>query len=263
MTLPALSDLLASVDSLYRQLPPVDCKGCGICCVSPTCTLAEFIYFAAGLSDRLSDGETASFLSGKSQQHPHYEGNLRCRFLRKSQCAAHDCRTGACRLFGVPALEKMQINDMVYCKNQAAATGSTAEVQLIIQWLRELVRLNMELFPIGIPAYFLTGLNLECWFDLYFDVPYPQPFFAEIQQLLVSSIDLSRFAALYRPQTGLREKIAVIDRFNKVIDCGDPAFLRRLLLRIKNDFPLTGTYFAEEADRFLAQIGLILTEPAA
>lgn len=252
--------LLGQIEALYRELPTVHCKGCGRCCVSPTCTLAEFIYLAATMNRCLQEKEINSALTSPVQLHKTCEGNIHCLFLKNGTCTIHPSRTGACRLFGIPSLEKMNINDLVVCTHAVTATGRNVTKKSLMQWLRRIIALNLSLFPLGTPPYFIIGMNLECWFDIYFDEPYPQPFFSGIQKTMAAHLDLSRFAPTYRQRTGIRKKIEAIDQFTAVLDCGDPALLQKHLLHIRDDFPQTGTYFFEEANRFLTEIATIQYE---
>ena len=71
---------------------------------------------------------------------------------------------------------------------------------------------------------------------------------------MAANIDLGRYADDYRPSTGLREKIDKISVLSAIIGSGDRAMLRGLLLSIRDDYPLTGTYFYEEANTLLTEL---------
>ena len=62
MSIPSLSEIIIATESLYQQLPTVRCKKCSSCCVSPTCTVAEFIYLMNDITDCLNDDEISEKL---------------------------------------------------------------------------------------------------------------------------------------------------------------------------------------------------------
>jgi len=249
------SEILTEIATLYNELPTVHCKGCGSCCVSPTCTAAEFIYLMDGILTTRSDNEIRSMITAPVEVHPEYSGNTICTFLKNGKCSIHPIRTGACRLFGIPALSYMNIKDMVYCKNEVTATGTTTDIDAINQWLYRLVELNRKLHPLGTAPWYHVGFNVECWLDLYFDDSLTQEYFVNLRNSMRKSFDLMRFAKDYKPRTNLHKKVITVERFSSEIDNGNAPLLKELLLDIRDGYPLTGTWFREEAEAFLAEIG--------
>ena len=247
-------DLLAAIENLYSELPTVHCKGCGTCCVSPTCTVAEFIYLMNGILKTWSNDDIQTIITTPVNAHPEYPGNNVCALLAKNKCGVHPLRTGACRLFGIPALSHMHIKDMVYCRNEVTATGSITDIDAINKWLYRLIELNRTLHPLGTAPWYHVGFNIECWLDLYFDETLTQEYFINLRDTMRSSINLMRFAPHYHQRTGLHDKIISVERFSAGITSGDTAFLKLLLIDIRDSYPLTGTWFIEEAEAFLAEI---------
>lgn len=241
------------IEVLYDKLPSVNCIGCGECCVSPTCTLVEFIYLMKNLDTCLTRQQKEHFLRAPVEPDKRYDGNIKCALISSNRCSVHLIRTGACRLFGMPAIESMKIPDLVRCKNGTKHHPSHEENAFVKNWLKKLVVLNRRLYPMGEPPYFLTGLSLECWLDILFYRTWKQPFFRNLHDVLTTLTNFVN-SGQYELRTGIVEKIAVIDEFSDNIDCGDGKKLNDMLLRIRDGFPLTGTWFYEEANVYLNHI---------
>ena len=182
--------------------------------------------------------------------HPGYEGNLHCIFLNDKKCTVHQGRTGACRIFGLPELSKLGVEDLVECVNKGS-TESDCSTEFITGWLRRLFLLNDRIYPTGDSPYFVRGLNLSCWLDIYFDSTIFFEPFLSIKQFLLDNLDLSFMGASYVPRTGIREKIDKITLFSFMLESGDAQSIKELLLSIRDGYPLTGTYFYEEATEYL------------
>lgn len=242
-------DFLAKIESLYDELPSVECLCCGTCCVSPTCTLTEFVYLINFAVDHLGKEKATELILRPPSIHPNYEGNLHCIFLNDSKCTVHHGRTGACRLFGISELSELKIDDFVECKNKVSTTGNSS-IEFIKDWLRRLSTLNEAVYPFSKEPYFLRGLNLSCWFDLYFDESIMFEPFSNIKNFLHDNLDLT-FIRNYKLCTGIKEKIDKITLFSLMLDSGDSEPLKKLILSIRDEYPLTGTYFYEEANEYL------------
>jgi hypothetical protein len=161
----------------------------------------------------------------------------------------HPARCGACRLFGVPALAALGIQDLTECKKSVTVDDEPSGPWLQT-WLESLTALNATLYPFGEEPYFVRGFSLACWFDLCLDTGISGEPFDRMRDIIREHIDLS-FVINYRPVTGLKEKIDKITLFFCMIGGGNRQALRGLLLSIRNDYPLTGTYFLEEAAIYL------------
>jgi hypothetical protein len=247
------ADIFAQLENLYKELPDVQCQGCGLCCVSPSCTLVEFLYAMNGAKKILSGDDLKAFLTQKPEIHPEYEGNLRCIFLKNSRCLIHAARSGACRLFGVPSLLQMGIADMVECRNNIKASGN-ASAEFIRAWIDRLVDLNRNIFPIAEEPFFLTGLNIESWLDIYFDATHTLEFLKNLRPIMLEYLDLNELTSIWKDRTHIRDKMEKIDAFTSFIHIGAGNTLKGVLLSIRDDYPFTGTYFLAEADKYLKRI---------
>ena len=248
------TDLFADLEALYAELPQVLCEGCGTCCVSPNCTLVEFLYLIFRSREILSADEFSQAILAHSSIHPDYEGNLRCAFLNRQSCAIHNGRAGACRLFGIDALNTMGIGNMVSCSRHITTAGMPVDASFVSTWLARLVGLNRQIYAVDTEPFFLTGLSFECWLDIYFDQSIRHEFFKAIRATMHGYIDIEEFADRYRPKTNLSDKLDKIVAFHDFIDIGDAPTLRDIMLSIRNDYPHTGTYYYPEANRYLQTI---------
>ena len=245
------SDIISEIELLYQELPEIGCKQCGQCCVSPTCTLAEFIYLFQFLHKNLAPERIKQYLLAPAEIHPDYEGNLCCIFLEKGKCAVHPGRTGACRLFGIPSLKELKLTNMEDCKNEVAIIKGNGNVTFVQSWLDRLYILEKKLYRSWEEPYFIKGFNIECWLDIYFDDSLDFDVFIEIKNSMNQYIDFVPFKKFYRPKTGLKEKIDKISILAALLDSGDQEAIKKVLLSIRNDYSLTGMYFYDESEAFL------------
>lgn len=249
----ALENLIQSMDTLYGQLPQVHCRACGECCVLPTTTLTEFVYLVRKGREELGSGRFDDAVLTPPRLSTVYDGNCECVFLVDGNCSLHPARTGACRLFGIPSLGQLGVADLVECAYAVPVSGN-ADPAFVTDWLNRLMDLNRGLYPLDQHPFVLTGLNLAGWFDLYFDTTLDIPYFKHVREILHGLIDLSHLAQRYRPATGLRDKIDKINVFIELIDLGDAALLKQLLISIRDDYPLTGSWWHGEAQTYLKAI---------
>lgn len=247
-------DILKKVEDLYNRLPEVGCTGCGLCCVSPTSTLAEFIYLFNYLHENFTTEQIITFIQKPAKLHDEYEGNSHCPFLENHKCSIHPGRAGACRLFGIPSLKEMGIQDMEECRNNITVISGRGDLPYIESWLNELFEFENTLYPLGAEPYFVKGFNVNTWLDIYFDDSIDFDVFKVIKDRMSKSLSLDQFKAYYKPTTNIREKIDKIGIFNSMIGNAGAEALRPLLISIRDDYPLTGTYFFEEAQMYLKAI---------
>jgi hypothetical protein len=248
-------DLLKEIETLYKQLPEVACKGCGQCCVSPTCTLAEFLYLMSKSTECLAPDILENFILGDASVHPVHEGNLLCSLLAENNCLVHEWRTGACRLFGIPSLKNLGISDLVSCFNDIQVTSGRWDQTFVQEWVESVAALNEKLYPFGKAPYFIYGFNLECWLDIYFDDLLTVEAFSDIKSVMRRHFDLSAFASRYLLKTGLKEKVDKISLLGLMLGSGDKESLAEVLVSVRDDYPLTGTYFVKEAQMYLDELG--------
>ncbi len=245
-------EILQSMERLYQELPKVACTQCGLCCVSPTCTLTEFIYFAHHLQTHCSAEQLATYFSMPVEVHPDYAGNIHCHFLDQKRCTMHQGRTGACRLFGIPSLSQLEVGNLEECKENITITKGDGSKEHITNWLDKLASLNAEFYNFNGEPYFVTGFNLPCWFDIYFDDTLDFDVFESIQTVMYDYLDFSSFKNDYALKTDLKDKIDKISILSTLIGSGDVTTLVTTLKSIKEDYPKTGTYYYNEACEFLS-----------
>jgi hypothetical protein len=247
-------DLLNEIEALYSQLPEVACKGCGQCCVSPTCTLAEFIYLMNKSMECMSPEILENFIFSEPGIHPVHEGNLACALLAENNCMIHKWRSGACRLFGIPSLGNLGISDLVSCFNDIQVISGRWDKTFIERWLKDISALNEKLYPFGKAPYFIYGFNLECWLDVYFDDLLTVDVFSQIRSVMRKYFDMSLFKPRYLLKTGLKEKVDKISLLSVLLGSNDKDSIQEVLVSIRDDYPLTGTYFVKEAQTYLDEI---------
>ena len=250
-------NVLSSLSALYAELPAVPCRGCGQCCVCPTCMLSEFIFLIDHARRKLPEDTFAECIVARPCEHTEYEGNLVCVFLDNRRCTVHDGRAGGCRLFGFPAMRDLNISGMVYCRHDIdAGGGGPVNAAYINTWLEKLCALENSLYPIAAEPYFVKGFNLHCWLDIYFDATFDDiDVFADIRRVMQKHIDLTAFAGRYGTgRTGLKEKVDKITILSSMQGRAEPAVVRRLLESIRDDYPFTGTYYTAEAQQLIASL---------
>jgi Fe-S-cluster containining protein len=199
-----------------------------------------------------SEADLKNLIETTPEIHPDYEGNCRCVFLNDKRCTIHPARTGACRLFGFSSLNELKITEMEFCK-QNIVNDNDPGINFILDWVDQLGLLNNNLYPYNSTPYFVRGFNIPCWLDIYFDDSISSEPFVQIRQMLRKSFNLS-FCKDYTLKTGIKDKIDKISILNILLDSGPLDDLRELLLSIRDDYPLTGTYFYEEAQAYLDEV---------
>lgn len=244
-------NIITKIESLYKKLPEVGCNGCGLCCVSPTTTLAEFIYLFNYLENELNENEILNFILKPAKLHEEYEGNSHCIFLDGKRCAIHPGRAGACRLFGIPSLKEMKIQNMEECRYNIKVISGRGDLPYIESWLNELFEFENTLYPFGSEPYFVKGFNLHTWLDIIFDDSIDFDVFKTIKDVIKENLKIFKYQSDYTLCTNIREKIDKIGILNSMIGIADAITLKKILLSIRDDYPLTGSYFYEEAQAYL------------
>lgn len=247
-------NIITKIDDLYKRLPEVGCTGCGECCVSPTSTMSEFIYLFHYLEENFSDEEIINFIKQPAKIHKDYEGNSHCPFLNGKLCAIHPGRAGACRLFGIPSLKDLGVQDLEECKYNITVVSGRGDLPFIESWLDELFLFESTLYEFGSEPYFIKGFNIHSWLDIVFDDSIDFDVFKTIKELISANINIYKFKSHYTLSTNIREKIDKIGILNTMIGVADAETIKKLLLSIRDDYPLTGTYFYEEAQAYISTI---------
>jgi hypothetical protein len=171
-----------------------------------------------------------------------------------SRCSVYAVRTGACRLFGNPVLAELGISELETCRRGITLISGTSDAAGIRSWLDRLCSLDMQMYEYNAEPYFIKGFTLHCWLDIYFDETLDFFTFREIREAMHRHVELSEFRGIYTPHTGLREKIDKIGILSALLPSGDRPTLRALCRSIRDDYPLTGLYYHDEAVAFLAEI---------
>jgi Fe-S-cluster containining protein len=246
-----MDGLLAKLNEIYAELPPVPCKACGHCCVSPTCTIIEFVGAVRYALANFEKEKLSAILIQPAVIHPDYEGNLYCCFQSKEtkNCMIHPSRTMACRLFGLPVLSELSINNMENCSKLDVSKIQNPSKEKLNVWLRSLTDLNREAASFYSEPYWVSGFNIECWLAVYFDPLLTDGVFGELKSLLRNTLDLSFLEDRFVDKTNLKDKIDRIALLYMLIDTGSLSEAKELIARIRNDYPLTGTYYLEELDK--------------
>lgn len=242
---------LRKLSDIYQQLPSVPCHACGECCVSPTCTIVEFIYLMKYALNNFERKDLTDILLGTALIHPKYDGNLYCRFQDKSSsgCMVHNGRTMACRLFGLPVLSKLSINNMENCTKMDSSSIADVDTTVLDGWLRELTGINRTIVDFYVEPYWVAGLNIECWLAVYFDPLLTDGVWGNMKSLLRNNLDLAFIENRYRDSTNLKEKADSISLLYMLIKTGEKSEVLRLMDKIVSKYPFTGTYYLEEIDK--------------
>ena len=244
------------MNELYAELPSVNCSACGECCVCLSCTLLEFIHTLNGLSPQ----SFKELLHAKPAIDVRYEGNLLCPFKPHNLCTIHPVRPGACRLFGIPSLDSLEISNLENCRYGTTTVGAPADAAFVNEWIEKLYTRETMLYPVMAEPFFVKGFNLFCWLDIFFDQSINEEPFASIRSILAQTTPLATFSEAYQPQTNLSQKIKRIEKIRDLIDLADIRALTEELVAIRDDYPLTGTYYYEEANLYLNHLTAMLPE---
>jgi len=239
---------------LYSELPGVPCNACGECCVSPTCTLIEFLYAMRYAIEHLTKDDLRNVLIQKPRIHPAYEGNLKCLFQEGGSraCQIHPGRSMACRLFSLPVIDSLSIAELENCKNMDDTKRPDVSQNELKKWLENLTQLNQQVASFYVEPYWIAGLNIECWLAIYFDPLLNEGIFGEIRSLLRENLDLAYLDGEYQDFTHLKEKFDKISILYPILDAGDKESATILIEDIRTQYPLTGTYYLYELNNLEA-----------
>jgi hypothetical protein len=127
-------------------------------------------------------------------------------------------------------------------------------------WLDKLVELDSSLYSYNTEPFFVTGFNIHCWLDIYFDESFEVEVFGDIRRVMREYLELGEFAAGYTQQSGLKEKVDKITILSAMAGRAHPDTVRQLLVSIRDDYPKTGTYYHAEAQHLLDVLGGVQRE---
>ncbi len=244
-----LNIALSKLGELYNQIPPVPCSGqCDqVCCVSPSCTLLEFLYLMEHPAAGVPQYRLAELLMRPADIHPRFEGNLFCRFEHKGRCLLHQGRTLGCRLFGIAALNELGIQNLENCTFMQVRDLPSVSKETLTGWLQEISDLNAPFYNYYQEPYWLAGLNIECWLAVYFNDYLDDAVFLQLKEILRSRLKLAFLKGRFRDPTNLKEKADKIKLLYLLMQSGDKDKSLELTKSLIEDYPFTGTYFFKEA----------------
>lgn len=237
-------------DEIYAHVPPVTCRACGKCCVSPHMTLIEFCYLMSGILDK--PDLLVHTLARVVTEHQDYPGHFMCRFqLPDMRCGVYPHRCLACRLHGHPVLEQTGVQYNVHCSQARPIDPADAfSAEEVYALMDRMTGLNQGYYSYYTQPYWISGLTPECWLTILFG-DFPQQLFRLLRKIMERELELQHLGAHFLQRVHLQEKLVLIDRFQSLLGEGPDSTLPRLLKRIQEDFPDTGAYYYFEADMYL------------
>lgn len=236
-------------NEIYALVTSLDCNGCpGDCCVSPTMTAPEFVYFMRNAVESLSNHELDEILCADIRFHANYKGNTYCRFqLVAGPCNNYRGRALACRLFGHEVLREYSIPDMEFCTRNPPGntTLKSPVVDQMLQRIREILsveKLNYE------APFFLQSLNLESWLDFYFqpEIALKHPALQNLRNYLDRNLQIAKPQNMPE-HTQIAQKLAQIERLHEMIAAEEAETVLDILENLLHDFPTCGSYYIDEA----------------
>lgn len=249
----SLDTALDELQELYADAPVVRCFACGACCVSPHMSLVEFAHLLGHLLESKSREELRALAGRAPTPSEEFEGNLDCALKEGKLCGAREGRTLSCRLEGLAVLDGMFGRETPSCANadkKADAPDSTpGEIE---EFLRRLNALNAEFYLPWTEPYHLDGLNFECWLAVCLDPGITQEFFLRLRGAVLSRFDLGFLVESYVNTTGLKQKLDLIDEVVRAVEQQRFKYAKKLLYRIAEGFPNTGSYYYFQA-QFIEQ----------
>ncbi len=253
----SISDSQEALSSLYKKLPPVPCfAGCKGCCVSPTMTLVEFICLFNWMLNEYSQEEMEAFIAKPMLAHPDFEGNFFCRLQGENGlCQGHGGRALACRLHGLPVIEKLKIQNLENCQIMDKDYLPDLPLETAQSWLSKLVELNNQVKDNYEGSFYgLLAFNLEGWLDICFQENVANDLWTELRELLKKHLKEFSLAKEYKPLSQLADKMEFISLLELSIKFTDPQSTLESLKQLKKKFPSTGSYFQAEIDWMLERL---------
>jgi Fe-S-cluster containining protein len=226
-------------------------------------TLLEFAWLLNNMLEKWEKGEIIAFVAEEPAPEPRYEGNHVCRIQsEKSLCGLHEFRPMICRLEGLPILNNMGVRDYIICPyildEQMKTDVKPVEID---EWVTETFKLSSEFYPVYEEPYWLSALNIECWFSVVLDRKISQPSVLKLRDIIRESFDLDFLTEHYNDITQLSRKLDLIDSFFLEAETiKNPRKAISILKDIQNKFPITGSYYYDEADQYLKLMRKITRE---
>lgn len=249
-----LEEALERLGELYGKVPDSECYACGFCCVEPHMGFVEFVLVLDALVALRTKDELKELVSRPPVLSGDFEGNTRCPLMEANLCGLRDGRPLACRMEGLPALDRLFERDTPVCACAARKTrGQDCPDETAEELVHELMEINREFHDATAEPYFLDGLNLISWFAVLFDQRIKVSPFKDLRGLVAARHELSFLSPHYVDHTGLAEKVGLIGEMTAAANGGRFKYAAKLLNRIINGFPLTGSYFVFNGELMLRE----------
>jgi len=254
-----IAETLADVERLYESVPQATCRSCGLCCVTPTITLAEFMRLLQGMLEDWPRERLHAFLGGEMVRSTFYFGNHACRIQEEGLCSLYPHRPLICRLEGMPVLETLGMREERICPyDDGEPRGGPVTRPQIDSWVGRIYEYSERFYNLHEEPYWIDSLNVECWFAVALDERISQPPILRLRGILNEGFDLDGLAEHYADRTRLKEKLDLIDRFMRMTEGHRPRKALKLLERILYDFPRTGSHFYKQGYRYRDLLRAIL-----
>ena len=253
---PPLQGELDRLRKIYQQLPQVECKQCGKCCVTPQCTLIEFIYLINYLCSSFSKNEITKILTSTMNLHPEYENHFLCRFQGSNKkCLVHKGRTFICRVHGLPVLDLFNIGNLDNCHLIDREKSSSMSLKKFKHLIDGLVKLEQQVYDGFQAPLYISALNIESWISIYMckkSLALRYKKLAELQKILHENVDLNFLKKDYNDQIRFYELVEeIIMAYNDLCLERFMAAIARLK-KILNKYPYTYYYHAPIIYTYLA-----------
>ena len=247
-----LSDAFPELEAMYAALPEIPCNGCGLCCVTPEMTLVEFAYLATHMVRTWTPERCIAFLQAPMEKEPRYPGNFICRGQNeKNLCEPYAARPLICRIEGAPVLDRMGIRTFRNCPYITEEDmPEVLEPYHVDALLQAAFNLSSHFYGVYEEPYWLCALNLECWFAVALDPKITQPQVLAIRRLIRESVPMDFLVPHYRDKTELAKKLTLIELFFDEAEHRRPKQALRAIKRVLHDFPKTGAYYQNEAQKY-------------
>jgi len=96
----------------------------------------------------------------------------------------------ACRLFGLPVLNQLGLENLEKCPVMDPQTCPPVPRETLDGWLSRIKDLNQDIPGYYSEPYWVLGLNLECWLAVYFDPLLDVGVFGVLKKRLQEAVDL-------------------------------------------------------------------------
>ena len=250
-----LREAFPDLEALFTELPDVPCIACGLCCVTPHLTLAEFAYLLEGLLTQWSREELIDFVTRPMEPEGRYPGNAKCRLQAKEKgcCRLYTHRPLMCRLEGLPVLDRMGIRSIEICPYiDERQMSRRVEADEVDTWVQQAFDISGRFYRVYEEPYWMTALNVETWLALLLDPRIEQRPVLAVRSQLLDCFDVAFLAPHYVDRTGFARQLNLIDCFFEEAEVRRrPRLAVEALRRILGEFPNTGSYWQEEGRRYL------------